>query len=66
MLLPTAIIIFSSISRINMHQLEDERSPGDDASPPGQQVPAHQALQHGAFTTALETQNAKRQELDEG
>lgn len=60
MSLPTAVIIFPGISRIYMDQLEDERSPGYDSSPTGQQVSAHQALQHGALTTALETHNADR------
>lgn len=32
---PTTIIILSGISRIYVDQLEDERSPGDDAGPPG-------------------------------
>ena len=50
-----------------MDQLEDERSPGYDASPARQQVPAHQALQHRTLATALETQNTGRDnDLDEG
>ena len=60
MLAPTAVIILPSITRIHVDQLEDERSPGYDAGPTGQQVPAHQALQHRALTTALKTQNTDK------
>lgn len=42
----TNFIILPCVSRIYMDQLEDERSPGYDTGPSGQQVPAHQALQH--------------------
>lgn len=42
----TNFIILPCVSRIYMDQLEDERSPGNDTGPSGQQVPAHQALQH--------------------
>lgn len=53
----TTIVIFPCISGIYMDKLEDERAPGHDTSPTGQQVPAHQALQHWALATALEKQN---------
>lgn len=42
----TTFVIFPCISRVYMDQLEDERSPGYHTCPAGQQVPAHQALQH--------------------
>lgn len=42
----TTIIVLPRISWIHMDQLEDERSPGYDAGAPGQEIPAHQALQH--------------------
>lgn len=39
-----------------MDQLEDERSPGYDPSPAGQEIPAHQTLQHWALAAALQAQ----------
>lgn len=45
-LMLTTVIVFPCISRIHVDQLEDEWSPGYHTGPAGQQVPAHQALQH--------------------
>lgn len=42
----TTIVVLPRISWVHMDQLEDEWSPGYDASAPGQEIPAHQALQH--------------------
>lgn len=42
----TGVVALSRISSIHVNQLEDQRPPGHDAGPAGQQVPAHQALQH--------------------
>lgn len=39
-----------------MDQLEDERPPGYNPGPPGQEIPAHQALEHRALAAALEAQ----------
>lgn len=40
------VVVFPRVSSIYVNQLQDQRSPGYDAGPAGQQVPAHQALQH--------------------
>lgn len=42
----TGVVVFPRVSSIYVNQLQDQRSPGYDAGPAGQQVPAHQALQH--------------------
>lgn len=42
----TTIVDLPRISWFYVDQLEDERPPGHDPSAPGQQIPAHQALQH--------------------
>lgn len=52
----TGVVVFSRIFSIYVNQLQDQRSPGHDAGPAGQQVPAHQALQHRAFAAALQSQ----------
>lgn len=57
----------SSVLRVYVHQLEDERPAGDDARPARQKVSANQTLQHRAFPAALEirctTQNTNKSGL---
>lgn len=60
---PTSLLIFPAVSRIYVDQLKDEGPPGYNASPTGQQVPAHQALQHRALSTALEARRQYKHSL---